>query len=79
VPPLITRAMTAALPDGVVYKAELRNEAAVTFHELDNGVPKGLLRHRPASRYYRLEVRAADGKHRLKIREDGKLLKSDLK
>ncbi len=77
-PPLITRALTAALPGAVVSKAELHNEAAVSFHELDNGVPRGPLRHRPASRFYELETHGPDGKHKVKISEDGKLLQKKL-
>jgi RNA polymerase sigma-70 factor (ECF subfamily) len=78
-PALVVRAVSAALPDGLVTKAELHNEGALSFHELDNGVSRGPLQHRPARILYEIDVSAPDGKHQLKISEDGKLLKKKVK
>jgi RNA polymerase sigma factor (sigma-70 family) len=79
VPAVVARAMKAALPDGLITKAELRHEAAVSFYDMENGVPVGPLRHRRASTFYRLDVRVAGGTRRLHITEDGgKLLRNTL-
>jgi RNA polymerase sigma-70 factor (ECF subfamily) len=76
-PPLIAAAVAATLPVGQVIKAELHDEAEISYHELENGVPKGPLRHRAASRFYELKVRSADGTRELEISEGGELLKNE--
>jgi RNA polymerase sigma factor (sigma-70 family) len=78
VPAVVARAMKAALPDGLITKAELRHQAAVSFYDLENGVPRGPLRHRAAKTFYRLDVRDAGGTRRLHITEDGKLTRNTL-
>jgi RNA polymerase sigma-70 factor (ECF subfamily) len=78
VPAVVARAMKAVLPDGLITKAELRHEGEVSFHDLENGVPRRPLRHRAASTFYRLDVRTAGGTRRLHFTEDGKLLRNTL-
>ena len=76
-PPLIAGAVAATLPGGQVIKAELHDEAEISYHDLENGVPKGPLRHRAAIRFYELNVRSADGTRKLEISEGGELLKNE--
>jgi RNA polymerase sigma factor (sigma-70 family) len=79
VPAVVVRTANGVLPDGTIIKAELRHEAELSFYALENGIPRGPLRHRAGKTFYRLDVRDAGATRRLHITEDGmKVLRNTL-